>query len=286
MTQPAIQALIKKYRASPLKKKDVLREVLQQSALLGLARHQFFEHAAFYGGTALRILYGLDRFSEDLDFSLLKPNAQFNFKPFLEGLQREMYSLGFQVEAKAKKKDSPILSAFVKSNTLKLLLTIEEEDAVPKGVHPEEKIAIKLEVDTNPPLGFEVETKLVLNPTPFHVLTYSLSDLFAGKMHAILCRSWKTRVKGRDWYDLIWFITQGVPVHLSHLSCRMQQSKHLAHKEELTYQKLTNLLEEKIGKIDWGQAKNDVRAFLNDPKVLDVWSESFFLELITHLESC
>jgi len=123
MTLPAIRELFKMYRDTPLKRKDILREILQQSALLGLARQRFFEHAAFYGGTALRVLYGLDRFSEDLDFSLLKPDHKFNFQPFLEGLQREMNSLGFFVDVKAKKKEPPILSAFVKSNTLKLLLS-------------------------------------------------------------------------------------------------------------------------------------------------------------------
>ena len=280
--QPAIRDLMSKYRASSLKKKDVLREILQQSALLGLARQRFFEHAAFYGGTAMRILYGLDRFSEDLDFSLLKPDVQFNFQPFLEGLQKEMSSLGFHVEVKAKKKDPPILSAFVKSNTLKLLLTVEENQ---KGIHPDEKIAIKLEIDTNPPLGFQVETKLVLNPTPFYVLTYHLSDLYAGKMHAILCRNWKERVKGRDWYDLVWFVSKGIPVHLSHLTKRLQQSEHLSPKEHLDHEKLLGLLEEKIMDVDWKYAKNDVRAFLNDPKVLDSWSQAFFLNVISNLKS-
>lgn len=285
MTQPAIRDLINTYRASPLKKKDILREILQQSALLGLARLRFFEHAAFYGGTSLRILYGLDRFSEDLDFSLLKPDDQFNFKPFLDGLEREMHSFGFHVEVREKKKEAPILSAFVKSNTMKLLLTIEEEQFNRKGVHPEEKIAIKLEIDTNPPLGFRTETKLVLNPTPFYVLTYCLSDLFAGKMHAILCRNWKTRVKGRDWYDLVWFIKNGTSIHLSHLANRMNQSGHLPSGSKLDHEMLLNLLEEKIMNIEWEQAKEDVKPFLYNPKLLDIWSKQFFLDLRTHLKS-
>jgi predicted nucleotidyltransferase component of viral defense system len=282
MTLPAIRELMSKYHASSLKKKDILREILQQSALLGLARLQFFEHAAFYGGTALRILYGMDRFSEDLDFSLLKPDLQFNFQPFLEGLQREMQSLGFHVEVSAKKEVPPILSAFMKGNTLNLLLTIGEEGGASMEVYSEEKIHIKLEIDTNPPPGFALETKLVLNPTPFYVLTYSPSDLFAGKMHAILCRSWKGRVKGRDWYDFIWFIQRGIPVHLSHLAQRMRQSKHLASDQELDEEKLLTLLKEKIGHIDWEHAKVDVKA---DPKALDIWSSSFFLELLPHLKT-
>jgi predicted nucleotidyltransferase component of viral defense system len=285
MIQPAIRELISKYRTSSLREKDILREILQQSALLGLSRLQFFEHAAFYGGTALRILYGLDRFSEDLDFSLLKPDSQFNFQPFLEGLQREMQSLGFHIEVTSKKNVPPILSTFAKGNTLNLLLTIAEDSLTQQGVYPEEKIRIKLEIDTNPPSGFDVETKLVLNPTPFYVLTYSQSDLFAGKMHVILCRSWKSRVKGRDWYDLVWFIRKGIPVHLSNLTRRMQQSNHLAADEELDKEKLLTLLREKIGQIDWEHAKMDVRAFLHDPKTLDVWSSTFFLDLLPHLRT-
>ena len=284
MIHPAIRELISKYRSSSLREKDILREILQQSALLGLSRLQFFEHAAFYGGTALRILYGLDRFSEDLDFSLLKPDPQFDFQPFLEGLQREMQSLGFHVEVTSKKELPPILSAFVKGNTLNLLLTIAQDDTTPQGVYPEEKIRIKLEIDTNPPPGFDVETKLVLNPTPFYVLTYSQSDLFAGKMHAILCRSWKSRVKGRDWYDLVWFIQKGIPIHLSHLSRRMQQSNHLAADEELDKEKLLTLLREKIEQIDWEHAKMDVRAFVHDPQSLDVWSPAFFFDLLPYLK--
>lgn len=285
MTQPAIQDLIKKYRESSLKKKDILREILQQSALLGLARQRFFEHAAFYGGTALRILYGLDRFSEDLDFSLLKPDVHFNFQPFLVGLKKEMQSFGFHVEVESKKKEPPILSAFVKGNTMKMLLTIEEEDFAQKGLHPDEKIAIKLEIDTNPPLGFAVETKLVVNPTPFYVLTYIPKDLFAGKMHAVLCRSWKTRVKGRDWYDLIWFIQNSIPVHLLHLANRMKQSGNLPHEQILDQETFVKLLEEKIRKVDWTQAKADVKAFISDPKVLDIWSQKYFLDLIPHLKT-
>jgi hypothetical protein len=285
MTLPAIQDMISKYRDSSLKQKDILREILQQSALLGLSRLQFFEHAAFYGGTALRILYGLDRFSEDLDFSLLKPEPEFNFQPFLEGLEREMEAFGFRVEVTAKKEVPPILSAFVKGNTLNLLLTIAERGREPKGVPPEEKIRIKLEIDTNPPPGFTVETKLVLNPIPFYVLTYAPEDLFAGKMHAILCRSWKERVKGRDWYDLIWFVQRGIPVHLSHLTQRMQQSQHVPKGEELSPEKLLALFREKIAAIDWERARADVRPFLQDPHAVDIWSQGFFFDLLVHLKT-
>jgi len=195
-----------------------------------------------------------------------------------------MQALGFHVDVQSKENDSPILSAFMKSNTKKLLLAFEEPNK-PKSIHPEEKISIKLEIDTNPPMGFEVESKLVLKPTPFHVLTYHPKDLFAGKMHALLCRNWKNRIKGRDWYDFIWYINKNIPVHLSHLTIRMQQSGHLQLGDNLNHSKLLLLLQKKIKKIDFNQAKNDVKPFLNDPKVLDVWSASFFTELIQHLKS-
>ena len=191
-----------------------------------------------------------------------------------------MDALGFYVDVQMKKKDPPILSAFVKANTLKLLLTIEEDS---KGIHREEKVTIKLEIDTNPPPEFEVESKLVLTPLPFYVLSYHPKDLFAGKMHAILCRSWKTRVKGRDWYDLIWFIQNRIPVHLLHLEKRMQQSGHLSPKKKLDHRHLLELLEEKISQIDWNQAKNDVKPFLPDVEGVDVWSRKFFSDLITNL---
>jgi len=282
MIQPAIQDFIKAYRSPSLKKRDILRDILQHSALLGLARRNFFEHAAFYGGTALRILYRLDRLSEDLDFSLLKPNPNFDFAPFLDGLENEMSSFGFEVEAQLKKKESPILSAFVKANTLKLLLTIEDSHHI--AIHPDEKISIKLEIDTTPPPGFQVQTELVLTPTPFYVLTYSPEDLFAGKMHAILCRQWRKRVKGRDWFDLIWFIKNNIPIHLAHLCQRMIQSKHLPTDIQLDKDKLLDFLQKRISIIDWEQAKNDVKPFLFDPQQLTIWSAKFFLDLIGKIE--
>ncbi len=132
---------------------DKLREILQQTALLGLSRHQFFEHAVFYGGTALRILYGLDRYSEDLDFSLIKPNPTFDFTPFLNGMHTELMAMGFELDISVRERssDTGIWSAFLKANTFSLLLSIHEKTKI-RGIHPEQKIQIKLEIDTDPPL--------------------------------------------------------------------------------------------------------------------------------------
>lgn len=264
---------------------DKLREILQQTALLGLARHHFFEHAVFYGGTALRILYGLDRYSEDLDFSLLSPKPDFNFVPFLDGMHRELKGVGFEldIETRTKNQETGIWSAFLKTNTLSLLLSIHGKTKI-KGIHPEQKIQIKLEIDTDPPLEhLPTESKLVKNPLPFYVVTYAMADLFAGKMHAALCRKWQKRVKGRDWYDLVWYIRSAVPVNLAHLRQRMRQTQHLDIEEKLGGKELLERLHAKIDEIDWELAKKDIAPFIADTSRLDLWSSPFFHDIIQHL---
>ncbi len=264
---------------------DKLREILQQTALLGLTRHHFFEHAVFYGGTALRILYGLDRYSEDLDFSLLKPDLDFNFSPFLEGMNRELGAFGFELDVAIREKNSEtgIWSAFLKANTFSLMLSMYEKTKI-KGIHPDQKIQIKLEIDTTPPLDhLPLESKLVKNPVPFYVSTYTLADLFAGKMHAVLCRNWQRRVKGRDWYDLVWYIQKGTPVNLVHLRKRMEQTKHLFLGEKFGEKELLERLHKRIDEIDWGLAKSDVALFIADKSRLDIWSSPFFHDVVEHL---
>lgn len=264
---------------------DKLREILQQTALLGLARHQFFQHAAFYGGTALRILYGLDRYSEDLDFSLLEPNPNFDFNPFLHGMHQELLAMGFEldVDLRQKNADTGSWSAFLKGNTLSMLLSIHEKTKI-KGIHPEQKIQIKLEVDIDPPsLHLPLENKLVKNPVPFYVSTYAIVDLFAGKMHAALCRNWKKRIKGRDWYDVIWYIQNGTPVNLTHLRERMKQTKHLGADEQFGEKELVERIHAKIDDIDWELAKSDIAMFIPDKHKLTLWAAPFFHDLMAHL---
>lgn len=265
---------------------DKLREILQQTALLGLARHQFFQHAVFYGGTALRILYGLDRYSEDLDFSLVEPNPDFDFAPFLHGMHQEVMALGFEldIDLREKNANTGIWSAFLKGNTLSMLLSIHEKTKI-RGIHPEQKIQIKLEIDTDPP-GFQLplESKLVKNPVPFYVSTYAMADLFAGKLHAALCRNWGKRVKGRDWYDVIWYIQRGIPVNLAHLRARMKQTKHLLSEEKFEKRELLEKIRTKINAIDWELAKADISPFIPDKQRLALWSPSFFYDLIEHLQ--
>ncbi len=259
-----------------------LREIMQEIALLGLWRSKFFEKATFYGGTALRILYGMDRFSEDLDFSLLKPLKDFDLSRYSCAVERELRSFGFdpRMTTREKKEENPVESAFLKANTLKHLLTIKTDEKIDWPIPRDQVLKIKIDVDTDPPPGFSTENKFVLQPIPFSVRTFVLPDLFAGKMHAILCRRWKSRVKGRDWYDLVWYAANHPQLHLSHLEQRMIQSGHLKKGEQITSEKFFALTTEAIDKLDVNQARKEVEPFVKSPESLAVWSRDFFRDIV------
>jgi predicted nucleotidyltransferase component of viral defense system len=263
---------------------QALREIMQQIALAGLYRMGFFEKAAFYGGTALRIFYQLDRFSEDLDFSLLQPDANFSFESYLPGLIKEFESLGLQVSVREKTKSnvSSIESAFLKSETIWRELVLE--NIIPQsGINQPVAIKIKLEVDKNPPLNFQAEEKLLLQPFSFYVKCLILPDLFAGKMHALLFRKWGTNVKGRDWYDLEWYIKKGVKLNLNHFLARAIDSGDWT-KEKISEQELMTLVYEKINTVNMTRVKADISRFIANPDVLDLWSVKYFTDLTALLK--
>jgi predicted nucleotidyltransferase component of viral defense system len=262
-----------------------LREILQEIALLGLWRSRFFEKAAFYGGTALRILYGMDRYSEGLDFSLLKPAAEFDLSRYCNALEKEIRSFGFDatVTGKSKSGQSAIQSAFLKADTLKHLLVINTTKALTASIPPGQVLKIKIEVDTDPPPGFDTETRFLLQPIPFSVRAFALPDMFAGKMHAVLCRNWKNRVKGRDWYDLVWYAANHPQLHLKHLEQRMIQSGHLKKTEKLTPEKLSAIEKTVIQKLDVGQARKEVEPFVKDPETMTAWSREFFHDVMRRI---
>ena len=255
-----------------------LRELLQSLALLGLWRAKFFEHTAFYGGTALRILYGLDRFSEDLDFSLLTPSAKFSFDAYASALQKELNAFGFDItfEPKQKTKDSAIESAFLKGNTFNQLIVIDASEQMLSEINKQSVIKIKLEIDTNPPSDFDTEMKYLFSPVQFAVRSYTLPSLFAGKMHALLCRKWKNRVKGRDWYDFAWYISHYPKLKITHLEKRMKQSGHYTGSSPLTRDYLIDLLYENIDNLNIDAACKEVAPFINNTNSLDIWSKDFF----------
>jgi len=262
-----------------------LREILQEIALLGLWRSKFFEKAAFYGGTALRILYGIDRYSEDLDFSLLKPMPDFDISRYISAIEREIRSFGFEVSVTVREKnaESPVQSAFLKADTLKHLLVIETAEDIARQIPRGQVMKIRIEVDTDPPMGFDTENKFLLQPIPFSVRTFVLPDLFAGKMHAVLCRQWKSRVKGRDWYDLVWYASHHPQLHLDHLEQRMIQSRHVKEGDRLTKEKFFLLTSNAIEKLAINQAKKEVEPFVKNPDALQVWSKEFFGDVVKRI---
>ena len=258
-----------------------LKQVIQEITLLGLWRGKFFENAAFYGGTALRIFYGLDRFSEDLDFSLLKKKEDFRLSAYFSFLLHELESFGFEVEiqSKEKKEVSDIDTAFIKAGTALHLIKIGVPDRITGRIPANAAMKIKIEIDRDPPPGFNTETKFALEPVPFSVRLFDPSSLFAGKMHAVLCRQWRNRVKGRDWYDLVWFVRKGISLDLYHLQKRMEQSGHLETGTKLTQVMFSGILEERISSVDFTQARQDVVPFIKDSSELDLWSPAFFISV-------
>jgi predicted nucleotidyltransferase component of viral defense system len=263
---------------------QALREIMQEVALAGLERAGFFERAAFYGGTALRIFYGLNRYSEDLDFSLLEVNPEFSLDKYLESIRIEFESLGMQVSVREKQKkiDSNIESAFLKSETIWKELVLEH--TIPQnGLDQKANIKIKLEVDTEPPLGFSTEEKLLLKPFTCYIKCFAISDLFAGKIHALLFRKWKNNVKGRDWFDMEWYIKNGVPLRLRHFLVRAKDSGNWS-KETITEAEFRDLLTKKIDSVDMYRVKADISRFIRDPKVIDIWSATYFHDLVGHLK--
>lgn len=258
--------------------RHALSEIVQEIALLGLYRGGFFTHAAFYGGTALRIFYGLDRFSEDLDFSLLKSDKQFDLSSFTQAVQDELgaYGLDMTVQEKMKQNDSPVKSAFIKGGTQIHIVKIASVQPPVTGINPREQLRIKLEVDTQPPPAATFEIKYQLRPVPYSVRLYSPSSLFAGKIHALLCRSWKTRVKGRDFYDYVWFLSRSIPVNIGHLAERMKQTGHLSADAVLSEKDLKSRLQKRFTSVDFDQAKKDVLPFIKKRDAVELWSADFF----------
>lgn len=264
-----------------------LKEVMQEIALLGLWRSKFFENAVFYGGTALRVLYGLDRFSEDLDFSLLEKRKNFDLADYCEALKRELASFGFAVEIESRPTpaSAAIQSAFLKADTRTQMITVEFDKGLVQKVPRNQVLKIKLEIDVDPPPGFATEVRYLLRPVPFAVRTFSLPDLFAGKMHAVLCREWKSRVKGRDWYDLVWFAAYHPELHLAHLEQRMRQTEHWKGPAPLTAEDLRDLVSKRIDKVDIDQIRREVEPFVKDAASLAIWSKEFFLNVASRIKT-
>lgn len=263
---------------------SALREIMQEITLAGLSRTDFFEKAAFYEGTALRIFYRLDRYSEDLDFSLLKPNPNFSIEPYFNAIIDEFKSLGLTISIKEKKKtkQTAIDSAFLKAETIWQEIVLE--DIIKEtGVRSNKTLKIKIEVDRQPPLDFQTEEKLLLRPFSFYVKCFTKPSLFAGKLHALLFRKWLNRVKGRDWYDLEWYIKKGIPLDVNHFLTRAKDTNDWPD-DTISKEQIIVLLDTKIDSVSFSRIKEDVVKFIPNDDVLNIWSPKYFKDLIQKIK--
>ncbi len=284
----AIKQMLKKYNCKSIQDyENALKEIIQEISLLGLWRSKFFEKAAFYGGSALRIFHKLDRFSEDLDFTLLQNDAHFILEKYNTSIQSELNSFGLDVTINTKNKanNNNIESAFIKACTKKQLILINVPAGEIRKIHHQKTIKVKMEIDVKPAIKFKTEAKLLLQPIPFSVNLLQLPDLFAGKIHALICRNWKNRVKGRDYYDFIWYISHNIPIRAAYLKEKLIQSNVNIKNQQFNIDFIRHMLQDKINHVDFELATKDIEPFIKNQNVLKLWSRDFFQELISRIKT-
>lgn len=280
-----LQNMLKKYEIkNTTDETNAMKEIIQEIVICGLSRGGFFDVAAFYGGTALRIFYGLNRFSEDLDFALLKKDPNFDLSKYFSFVKKEVqaYGLNLSISEKIKTKDSNITSAFLKGDTKEHILIFFPNENM-ENTTSLKNIKIKFEVDINPPPGAKYELRYKLLPSTHQVRLYDEGSLFAGKIHAILCRNWNYRTKGRDLYDYIFYLSQNINVNIKLIQEKLIDSKVLKRDDLFNIEILKELLFQKFDRINFQDAKDDVVAFIEDKGSLDLWSKEFFREITKNL---
>ena len=265
---------------------NALKEIIQEIVLSGLSRGNFFDEVAFYGGTALRIFYKLDRFSEDLDFALISPNREFDLSKYFTYIEKELkaYGLNLVINTKTKSIDSNITSAFLKGDTLEHILKFFPNEEGKKYSAIIKDIKVKFEVDINPPSGATYEEQYRLFPSPHQIKLYDKESLLAGKIHAILCRGWKKRTKGRDLYDYVFFLANETEVNIELIRNKLIESKFIEENSEFNIDILKEMLKSKFNEIDYQDAKEDVKPFIKDINSLNIWSKEFFISITNNLK--
>ena len=282
----ALEIMIAKYNhKNNLERENAIKEIIQEIALAGLSRGGFFEKAAFYGGTCLRIFYGLDRFSEDLDFALVKKDEGFKFDDYFPRLKREFLSYGIDLNIELKKKSNASLvqSAFLKGNSLMLMMTFFPKNEDAKHILSNQKIKIKFEIDMDNPEGGITEYKYRMFPSPYEIQVFDESTLFAGKIHAILCREYKNHVKGRDYYDYLFYIGKKVPFNMKYLENKLKNTGKIAMDEILSLDRVKEFLRDRFEKVNYNQAIEDVSNFIVQEESLNLWKKEFFLSTLDSL---
>lgn len=250
------------------------QEVCQKIALAGLHRGGFFEHAAFYGGTCLRMFHGLPRFSEDMDFSLVEKRDDVHLENYFDAIREEFHLAGFEIDIvkKEKKTFGRVESAFLKENTETYDIKFQTKKMV----------KVKIELDTDPPLLFNTEQRLLLKPYSFMTRCFILPDLFAGKMHALVYRAWQNRIKGRDWFDFEWYVRNEVPLDFQHLQARIREFSD----QDVSREEFMEQLRSKLSTANIENVKQDVLPYIssNQYHELEIWSNDYFLQLADLME--
>lgn len=283
-----IEEMLKKYNPkSNDERENAAKEIIQEIALAGLSRGGFFELAAFYGGTCLRIFYGLNRFSEDLDFALLIKNQNFKLSEYFPYLEREFASYGIEIHVEEKKKtsNSVVQSAFLKGSTQSLMMTFFPMNDDAKKIISNQMMKIKFEIDTDNPDGGNTEMKYRFFPAPYEVRTFDESTLFAGKIHAIICRNYKNRVKGRDYYDYLFYIGKGSTFNLKYLENKLKNTGAIEKSEKLTLERIKEMLKNRFETVDYESAKKDVSNFISDKSSLNLWKKELFIATLVYLKA-
>jgi predicted nucleotidyltransferase component of viral defense system len=275
-----IQQRLDSYKASgPVEEGQAIKEVLQEIALYSLWRAGFFKDAAFQGGTSLRILHNLPRFSEDLDFILKKPDPGFAWADFLQQLRSGFEEFGLRMDALDKSRmDQNIKRALLKDNSIgnQLNLSFYRDRS-------KQKLKIKLEIDTNPPEGSDYEYTYLDFPLDFEVCHQNLASNFSLKIHALLCRPYP---KGRDWYDFNWYVKHKTQPNLPHLQAALYQHGPWKNSDlKVDNNWLRHTLMETVSAVDWRMAAADVERFLNpaEKQSLTLWSQRFFTIKVENL---
>ena len=283
----AIEAMLAKYNPqNNNERENAIKEIIQEIALAGLSRGGFFKKAAFYGGTCLRIFHGLNRFSEDLDFALVEKDHNFKLDVFFPSLEKEFQSYGIEmiIERKKKEDGEEVQSAFLKGNTLTLMMSFFPKSDDAKKVVSNQKIKIKFEIDTDNPEGGTTEYRYKMLPAPYEIQIFDEATLFAGKIHAILCRNYKNHVKGRDYYDYLFYIGKGSKFNLKYLENKLKNTgSKIDENDSLTLDKVKALLKERFLTTDYKSAKEDVSNFIADKESVSVWKKELFLATLDEL---
>ena len=281
-----INEMINLYNPKSLNEnKAVLREILQSIVLIGLSRADFFKKASFYGGTALRIFYGLNRYSEDLDFTLNEKNDSFSLDPYIESIKTVALSYGIELDINIKKKKikTPVESAFAKLNTYQTFINLKINDELASLLHKEENIKVKFEIDLNPAIGFNVESKWIDMPEFANIIVLDESSLFAGKLHAIICRNYKNTVKGRDYYDFLFYIKKRVKPNLNYLKNKLIESGKIKENDKFDIDTLKVMLKDRFEAVDFNQVKTDAERFVFNNEDLSYYSKELFINMINKL---